>query len=142
MTTALDKIKAIQQKAEEEIEALRREAAHELARKIAEAKATLKALELEYEQVTGKPVRATEAPEAPETGKRAKRLTEEERTVLAETIKTAIKAFGGGMKFSEIVREVKTQGLTVADTQIRQELKGIKGLVSKGERAATTYSVK
>jgi len=51
---ALDKIKEIENKAAEEIKALRQSAVTELVKKIAEAKETLAALEKQYSELTGR----------------------------------------------------------------------------------------
>lgn len=143
MMSALDKIKAIQQKAEEEITALRKEAASELARKIADAKATLKALELEYEEVTGKPVRAVEVPEATTGRKRARKLNSAQIEKLSEQIKTTIKGYGkGGAKIGEIITSLKQDGIQAANTQITKLIKETKGISKTGERAATVYFIK
>lgn len=139
--TAIEKIKAIQDKAEQEIAELRREAASELARKISVAKEELRALEAEYEAVTGKPVRAsTETPE--DTGKRAKRLTKDEEKELSEKIKVALKGWKTGMKLKDIIKEMGIQGVEASENQIRKALKGAKGVTTTGERASTLYFAK
>ena len=53
----LNKIASIKAKAEQEIHALREQAASELAQKLAEAKTVLRDLEIQYEELTGKNVR-------------------------------------------------------------------------------------
>lgn len=144
MTTALDKIKAIQKKAEEEIEALRREAASDLARKIAVAKAALKALEDEYEQVTGKPVRETQEVQGQLEGrKRAKKLDSAQKEALSKQVENAIKSFGkDGARIGEIIKRLKSEGVNVADNQLVRSIKEAKGISKEGEKAATVYSIK
>ena len=58
----LDKIASIKAKAEQEIHALREQAASELAQKLAEAKTVLRDLEIQYEELTGKTVRGEKVP--------------------------------------------------------------------------------
>ena len=56
-TSALEKIKAIREKAEKEVEAIKAEAVSELSKRIGEAREHLRSLEAEYAQLTGKNVR-------------------------------------------------------------------------------------
>lgn len=52
--TALEKIREIQSKAEQEIRGLRQQAVTEVVRKLSEAKSLVKTLEAEYSALTGK----------------------------------------------------------------------------------------
>ncbi|HEY5814643.1 MAG TPA: hypothetical protein VIT23_18560 [Terrimicrobiaceae bacterium] len=56
-TTALEKIKAIREKAEKEVEAIKSEAVSELSKRIGEAREHLRGLEAEYTELTGRNVR-------------------------------------------------------------------------------------
>jgi hypothetical protein len=55
--SALEKIKAIREKAEKEVEAIKADAVSELAKRIGEAGEHLRSLEAEYAELTGKNVR-------------------------------------------------------------------------------------
>ena len=55
--SALDKIRAIREKAEKEIEAIKDEARSELSKRIGEAREHLKSLEAEYAELIGRNVR-------------------------------------------------------------------------------------
>jgi hypothetical protein len=56
-TSALERIKAIREKAEKEVEAIKAEAVSELSKRIGEAREHLRSLEAEYTELTGKTVR-------------------------------------------------------------------------------------
>ena len=56
-TSALEKIRAIQEKAQKEIEAVRDEARSELSKRIGAAREHLRALETEYAQLVGRNVK-------------------------------------------------------------------------------------
>ena len=57
ISPVLDKIASIKAKADQEIHALREQAASDLTQKLAEAKTILRDLEIQYEELTGKTVR-------------------------------------------------------------------------------------
>jgi sigma54-dependent transcription regulator len=59
--SALEKIKAIREKAEKEVEAIKADAVSELAKRIGEAREHLRSLEAEYTELTGKTVRGERA---------------------------------------------------------------------------------
>jgi hypothetical protein len=56
-TSALERIKAIREKAQKEVEAIKAEAVSELSKRIGEAREHLRSLEAEYAELTGKNVR-------------------------------------------------------------------------------------
>ena len=56
-TSALERIKAIREKAEKEVEAIKAEAVSKLSKRIGEAREHFKELEVEYAELTGKTVR-------------------------------------------------------------------------------------
>lgn len=143
--SAAEKIRAIQEKADQEIAALRQEAARELAKKLSEAKDVVKKLEEEYEAVTGKPVRDKNIDSQPlhnGTAGRAKRLSTQEIAELTAKIRTIIKGCRTGVGIKEIKTHLRTEGLEVAKSQVVKALKSIEGLTSSGQRAATIYFVK
>lgn len=132
-TTALEKIQAIQAKAEEEIAKLKAEAVSELAKKISEAKAVLSALEYEYEALTGKTLKGDKAGGE---GKRV-RLTNDEKEALKVTVAEILKAATDGIKFGDIASQA---GAPVS--AIRNTLKEIKGIKTTGKKAGTLYFLK
>ena len=89
----LDKIASIKAKAEQEIHALREQAASELAQKLAEAKTVLRDLEIQYEELTGKTVRGEKTSET--------RLPKAKLT--NEAIALAIKGISGKLTAKAII---------------------------------------
>jgi len=67
--TALEKIKEIQSKAEQEIKDLKQQAVSEIARKLADAKSLIKDLEVQYADLTGKNVRGESVAKRPVSNK-------------------------------------------------------------------------
>jgi hypothetical protein len=66
--SALEKIKAIREKAEKEVEAIKAEAVSEVVKRISEAKEVLRSLEAEYTELTGKTVRGERVSRGKATG--------------------------------------------------------------------------
>jgi hypothetical protein len=126
--SALEKIQAIQDKANKEIEALKAEAVSDLARKIAAVKGELSALQAEYETLTGKPAKE---------GKTRKRLSAEEKAALVATVTDFIKAAKEGISFGEVAKHAGE-----SDSAVRAAIKSAKGIKSVGSRAATKYFIK
>lgn len=129
--TALSQIKAIQEKAEKEIAALKAKAVSELVQKISAAKATLSALEDEYKELTGKDLKGEKV-----EGKR-RRLSSEEKAGLVETIKSILKGNREGVKMSAIVAQT---GESV--TAVRAAVASIKEVKTTGNKASTLYFLK
>jgi hypothetical protein len=69
--TALEKIKAIQEKAQKEIDAIKDEARSELSKRIGEAREHLRSLEAEYAELTGRSVRGERVKKASASGPKA-----------------------------------------------------------------------
>jgi len=67
-TSALQKIKAIQEKAQKEIEAIKGEAVSEVVKRISEGKELLRSLEAEYTKLTGKTLKGERAPRKSASG--------------------------------------------------------------------------
>jgi predicted nucleic acid-binding Zn-ribbon protein len=129
--TALDQIKAIQEKADKEIAALKAKAVSEIVQKISAAKATLAALEEEYKELTGKDLKGEKV-----EGKR-RRLSSEEKAALIETVKTILRGHKQGVKISAIVSQT---GEPVS--AVRGALASIKEVKTTGSRASTLYFLK
>lgn len=128
--SALEKIQAIQDKANKEIEALKAEAVSELAKKIAAVKGELSALQAEYEELTGKP-----AKEGKQRGTR-KRLSAEEKAALVGSVTKIIKSAPGGISFGEVAKQAGE-----SDSAVREAIKSVKGIKSTGARATTKYFI-
>jgi len=130
MTTALEKIQAIQDKANKEIEALKAEAVSDLAKKISAVKGELSTLQAEYEELTGKPAKE---------GKTRKRLSAEEKAALVATVTDIIKTANAkeGISFGEIAKHAGE-----SDSAVRAAIKSAKGIKSVGNRSATKYFIK
>jgi len=139
-----EKIKAIQEKADLEIAALRQEAASELAKKLAEARDVVKKLEEEYESITGKPVRdnAASPPQSHESLGRARRLTVQETSELTAKITTIVKGCRTGVGIKEIKTHLQREGIEAVKSQVIKALKSIDGLTSTGNRSSTRYFIK
>lgn len=129
--SALEKIKAIEQKAKEEISKLRAEAVSELARQLAEAKARVRELEAQYEAVTGKNVRG-EAVESAAPSRR--RMSQEEKAALLAQIREILKSNRTGTKMGDLLSQT---GAPVS--AVRNALAQIKELKTTGTKASTLY---
>lgn len=129
--TALDQIKAIQEKAEQEIATLKAKAISELVQRIAATKETLASLEEEYKALTGKDLKG-----ASTSGQRT-RLTSDEKAALVESVTGILKNHKDGVKISAIVEQT---GKPVS--AVRKALSSIKEVKTTGNKASTLYFIK
>jgi hypothetical protein len=129
--SALEKIQAIQQKADEEIAKLKAEAISDLAKKLAEAKAVVADLTEQYEELTGKTLKGEKA-----EGTR-KRLSKEEKAALVVTVGEIIKGAKDGISMGDIVEKA---GESVS--AVRAAVKEVKGIKTTGNKASTLYFAK
>ena len=129
--SALEKIQAIQDKANKEIEALKQDAVSELVKKMAAVKSELAALQAEYEVLTGKPAKEGKA------GGTRKRLSVEENAALIVTVTDIIKASTDGISFGEI-----SKAAGESNSAVRDAIKAVKGIKATGARATTKYFIK
>lgn len=132
--TALEKIKAIEDKAKEEIAKLRSEAVSDLARQLAEAKARVRELETQYEAITGKTVRGDTVEVAPTT---RRRMSGEEKAALVAQLREVLKGSRNGTKMGDLLSQT---GAPV--NAVRQALTQIKDLKTTGSKASTLYFLK
>lgn len=130
-TSALEKIRAIEEEAANKIAALKSEAVSEVVKRISEAKAVLQELEAEYAALTGKNFKGE-----PAAGKR-KRLSADEKTALIETVKAVLKGNKNGSKMSEII-----SGAGESASAVREALSKVKGVTTTGNKASTLYFLK
>lgn len=127
--SALEKIKAIEEEAQKKIAALKSEAVSEIVRKIADAKETLAALEIEYASLTGKDLKGE-----PAGGKR-RRLSADEKAALAENVKSTLGGAKSGLKLGDIV-----ENLGHSPSAIRDAIASLGKAVTKtGNKASTRY---
>ena len=131
MTTALQKIAAIEAEAKAKIDALKTEAQSELVKKMAAVKSELAALQAEYEALTGKPAKEGKA------GGSRKRLSAEEQAALVLTVTEIIKKAHEGVSMGEIVKQA---GESVS--AVREAVKAVKGVKKSGAKASTLYFAK
>lgn len=132
MTTALEKINEIQERANAEILQLRREAVSEVVKKISETKATLAELEAQYIALTGKDLRG-ESAAAPEA-KRRTRMSPDDKATLVDSIKGLLKGKKTGVPMRDILSQT---GVSVG--QARAALAEIKEIRTTGNKASTLY---
>jgi flagellar biosynthesis chaperone FliJ len=130
-SSALEKIQAIQDKANKEIESLKAEAVSDVVRKLSEAKTVVSDLERQYEELTGRTVRGEKA------GVSRKRLSKEQKEALLITVGEIIKAASEGISMGEIVRKA---GESVS--AVRDAVTHVKGLKKTGSKASTLYFAK
>ena len=131
MTTALQKIAAIEAEAKAKIDALKTEAQSELVKKMAAVKSELAALQAEYEALTGKPAKEGKA------GGSRKRLSAEEKAALVLTVAEIIKAAKDGISMGDIVK-----GAGQSASAVREAVKQVKGMKTTGNKASTLYFAK
>jgi len=129
--SAIQKIAAIQDKANKEIEALKQEAISELVKKMAAVKGELAALQAEYESLTGKPAKEGK------TGGNRKRLSADEKAALLLRVSEIIKNARDGISMGEIVKQA---GESVS--AVREAVKAVKGVKQTGAKASTLYFLK
>lgn len=130
--TALEKIKAIEEEAAKKIAALKADAVSEVVKKISEAKAVLAALESEYSSLTGKDLKGEKV-----AGTR-RRLSPEEKTALAETVKSILKSNKNGMKLGALVEQTGE-----SPNAVRDAIKALgKNVTVTGNKASTLYFAK
>lgn len=130
-TTALEKIQAIQDRANKEIEALKQEAVTELVKKISGVKSELATLEAEYATLTGKTLKGEKA------GGTRRRLSKEEKEALVATVSAIIKGAKEGIKMGDIVKAAGE-----SDSAVREAVKAVKGIKTTGNKASTLYFAK
>ena len=126
--SALDKIKAIEEKAAKEIAALKAEAVSEVVKKLSEAKAVVAALEKEYEELTGKTVTGEKAPRV--------RLSPEQIAALVVKVESIIKA-ADGISMGDVVEKAGASA-----SAVRKAVKRLKGIKTTGTKATTLYHAK
>ena len=126
--SALDKIKAIEEKAAQEIAALKAEAVSEVVKKLSEAKAVVAALEKEYEELTGKTVTGEKAPRV--------RLSPEQIAALVVKVESIIKA-ADGISMGDVVEKAGASA-----SAVRKAVKSLKGIRTTGTKATTLYHAK
>lgn len=131
MTSALEKIAAIESEAKLRIDALKSEAISELVKKISVLKADLAVLESEYAGLTGQNLKGEKA-----NGAR-KRLSPDEKSTLVLTITDIIKAAPNGISMRDIV---SAAGESVSS--VRDAVKQVNGLKKLGSKATTIYTLK
>ena len=129
--TALEKIAAIQDKANKEIETLKAEAVSELVKRINGVKSELSALEAEYASLTGKTLKGEKA------GGTRRRLSKEEKEALVATVSAIIKGAKEGIKMGDIVKAAGE-----SDSAVRDAVKAVKGIKTTGNKASTLYFAK
>jgi len=125
---ALEKIQAIQERANKEIEALKSEAVSEIAKKLAEAKSVVSDLERQYEELTGKTVKGEKAESS------RKRLSKEQKAALVVTVTDIIKAAKDGISMGSIVKQAGESASAVRDS-----VSQVQGLRKTGNKASTLY---
>ena len=128
---ALEKIQAIQDKANKEIELLKSEAISEIAKKLSEAKSVVADLQRQYEELTGKTVSGDKVLSV------RKRLSTSEKTALASKVLEIIKSAKDGIKMGDIV--TKAGESTAA---VRDAVKLSPEVTTTGNKASTLYFAK
>ena len=128
---ALEKIQAIQERANKEIEALKSEAVSEIAKKLSEAKSVVSDLERQYEELTGKTIKG----EKSELSR--KRLSKEQKSALVLAVTEIIKAAPGGISMGSIVKQTGESASAVRDS-----VSQVPGLTKTGNKASTLYFAK
>jgi len=128
---ALEKIQAIQDRANKEIEALKADAVSELVKKMATVKSELAALQAEYETLTGKPAKEGKA------GGSRKRLSVDDKAALVLTVAEIIKAAKDGISMGDIVKQAGESA-----SAVREAVKQVKGMKTTGNKASTLYHSK
>jgi len=131
MTSALEKIAAIESEAKSRIDALKSEAISELVKKISALKSDLAVLESEYAGLTGRNLKGEKADGA------RKRLSPDEKSTLVLTVTEIIKAAPNGISMRDIV---SAAGESVSS--VRDAVKQVKGLKKSGSKATTIYTLK
>jgi len=129
MSSALDKIKAIEEEAANKIEALKQEAKTEIVKKLSEAKAVVAALEKEYEELTGKTVTGAKAARV--------RLSPEKIKALESKVEGIIKAAKEGISMGDVVEKAGASA-----SAVRKAVKSLKGIKTTGSKATTLYHAK
>ncbi|MEI6071186.1 MAG: hypothetical protein WCS31_05305 [Verrucomicrobiae bacterium] len=129
--SAIEKIQAIQDRANREIEALKSEAVSDVVKRLSEAKSAVADLERQYEELTGKTVRGEKAA----VGR--KRLSKEQKEALVITVGEIIKSANGGISMGDIVKRAGE-----AVSAVREAVHQVKGIKTTGSKATTLYLVK
>jgi len=129
--SAIEKIQAIQDRANREIEALKSEAVSDVVKRLSEAKSAVADLERQYEELTGKTVRGEKA------GGGRKRLSKEQKEALVITVGEIIKSANGGISMGDIVKRAGE-----AVSAVREAVHQVKGIKTTGSKATTLYLVK
>ena len=127
--SALEKIQAIQNRANREIESLKSEAVSDVVKRLSEAKAAVADLERQYEELTGKTVRGEQAPR--------KRLSKEQKDALVIRVGEIIQASKDGISMGDIVKQAGE-----AVSAVRDAVQQVQGLKKTGNKATTLYLVK
>jgi len=127
--SALEKIQAIQNRANREIESLKSEAVSDVVKRLSEAKSAVADLERQYEELTGKTVRGEQAPR--------KRLSKEQKDALVIRVGEIIQASKDGISMGDIVKRAGE-----AVSAVREAVHQVKGLKKTGNKASTLYLVK
>ena len=125
---ALEKIQAIQDKANKEIELVKSEAISEIAKKLSEAKSVVADLQRQYEELTGKTVSGDKVLSV------RKRLSSSEKTALASKVLEIIKSAKDGISMGSIVRQTGESASAVRDS-----VSQVHGLRKTGNKASTLY---
>jgi hypothetical protein len=135
-TTALEKIKALEEEHKQKIDALRSQAVSEVVKRIADLKAQLAEVEAEYTSLTGRDLRGEKAP-GKEAGTR-RRLSNDEKAALAQSVLASLKSTKEGTKLGALVTQ-----LGESPSAIRDAIKGLgKAVVKTGNKASTLYFAK
>ena len=124
--SALEKIQAIQNRANREIESLKSEAVSDVVKRLSEAKSVVADLERQYEELTGKTVRGETAPR--------KRLSKEQKDALVIRVGEIIQASKDGISMGDIVKRAGE-----AVSAVREAVQQVKGLKKTGNKASTLY---
>ena len=128
---ALEKIQAIQDKANKEIELLKSEAISEIAKKLSEAKSVVADLQRQYEELTGKTVSGDKVLSV------RKRLSSSQKTALASKVLEIIKSAKDGIKMGDIVTKAGESSAAVRDA-----VKLSPEVTTTGNKASTLYFAK
>jgi len=128
VSTALEKIAAIQEDAKQKIEALRSEAVSDIAKRLSVAKDLVRELQGQYESITGKTTRGERV-----SGTR-KRLSLEQKRSLSEACAEFIKSKPNGVSMGDIVRQTGE-----SPSAVRDAVKQVQGLRVTGNKASTLY---
>ena len=129
LSSALEIIQAIQDRANKEIESLKAEALSDVVKKLSAAKSAVADLERQYEELTGKTVRGEKVAR--------KRLSNEQKASLVIRVGEIIQVSKDGISMGDIVKQA---GEPVS--AVRVAVHQVKGLKRTGSKATTLYFVK